>query len=91
MKFSINNRKSWFWHWFVMTSWRDRDRSVYELPILAKVKYKFPKYEVENNCPSYSTKYECSVFYRHRAIRSKNYTVYWGPYGGPQASNNIEA
>lgn len=84
----IDNRKSWFWHWFVMTSWKSRNEPVYESPILAK--YKFPKYELALKCPSYSTRYEAEVFYRHRAIRSKNYPEYWGAYGGPKTMNNME-
>lgn len=84
----IDKRKSWFWHWFVMTSWKTRDRSVYEMPILAK--YEFPKYELALKCPSYSTRYEAEVFYRHRAIRSKNCPEYWGACVGPQTINNME-
>lgn len=83
----IDKRKSWFWHWFVMTSWKSRNEPIYESPILAK--YEFPRYELVLKCPSYSTRYEAEVFYRHRAIRSKNYTAYWGLYGGP-TKNNME-
>lgn len=84
----IDKRKSWFWHWFVMTSWKDRDRSVYEMPILAK--YEFPKYELALKCPSYSTRYEAEVFYRHRAMKHKNCPEYWGAYSGPKTMNNME-
>ena len=77
MNFSINTRKSWFWHWFVMISWKDHDRDVYEMPILAKCK--FTKYELESKCPSFSTRYEASVFYKHRAIRGKHCPVYQYP------------
>ena len=84
----IDKRKSWFWHWFVMTSWQDHDRSVYEMPILAK--YEFPKYELALKCPSYSTRYEAEVFYRHRAMRHKNCPEYWGAYGGTKTMNNME-
>jgi hypothetical protein len=58
------------------------------MPILAK--YEFPKYELALKCTTYSTRYEAEVFYRHRAIRSKNYTMYWGAYGGPKTMNNME-
>ena len=84
----IDKRKSWFWHWFVMTSWKDRDRSVYEMPILAK--YEYPKDKIESKCSLYSTRYECAVFYRHIVIRHKNYPVYWGAYGGMKTMNNME-
>ena len=85
----IDKRKSWFWHWFVATSWRSWHKdNVYMTPIVAK--YEYPFYAVDRKCPSYSTKYEADVFYRHRAIRSKNYPEYWGPYGGPKTRNNME-
>ena len=75
MKFSINNRKSWFWHWFVMTSWKRWNYgNVYEMPI--NIKYHYPHNAVSKPCCEYSTRYECNVFFRHKAIRNKHCPVY---------------
>ena len=77
MKFSINNRKSWFWHWFVMTSYKRWNKdSVYKLPISVNVKYRYPLHTVIKPCCEYGTVYECELFYRHRAIKHKHCPVY---------------
>ena len=72
---SISKRKSWFWHWFVMTSWRSYNyMKVYRSAISGKWIYPFR--ELEHPTGECSNRYEFYLLFRRRARRDKHCPVY---------------
>jgi hypothetical protein len=71
----ISKRKSWFWHWFVSTSWKSYNHmKAYHVAMLGKWIYPFR--ELEHPTGECSNRYEVALLFRRRAIRDKNCNVY---------------
>lgn len=72
MKFKINKRKSWFWHWFAMTAW-DYPDFVY---CAMNFRYDNPFTPVERPCAQYSNHWESAMFYKDRVLKNRHCEVY---------------